>query len=1048
MRTVVNDRSRARGEHGPDHDDAITRLIAGVWAQRDEHQLPDAWNQTVVTLLHKKNDRNKPENFRPISLMSCAFKIVTRALLMRIKTILPKIINPEQHAFVDGREGIDAVAQLTDTFCAARDPATQRPDEALALFQFDFTKAYDTISRDFIFQVLRRLGFSDDFSTTIRRHILADHATMSLVLNGRMTRSFTTTHGIRQGDCLSTVLYIIAVSPIFALFRAQGAVGYRIPAILNGGRERAILGASFADDVNVLASSDSDVSAIDRALDIFGIASGQIVSGPKSNYAIVVDRQRKLNDNSWPDIAQPLTEDDEMVLLGFPFDAKHFYPNMLRIADRAVAATMTALAKWHRSSKTLAERAVIFGVTGRAKLSYFARIFPFPDQFCAKIDRIGAEFIDPFTSDSIPLPNTMLFGDSTIGGLSNNGIGTTRARTTALLARRAIAFAQEPPGSWRHDQLSFAWTLAQLQLERIVGIRPTLAQSMPIAHLFGNDNELIDPALCSMAWSMCAADELQLRCWPTRPVLFDEALSARAWRSQLLGGGPRPNTLMQVSCNRVIHLFSSKAWLTANEDQPHGGPINEMAGSATVPVGKRLAGVTHAINVDQPRSGLAQSIDWLRRHSGMIDSATRALRHEWSPFDLQPIKDHFTSRVVVRIDTKRSNNNSRPLSWVNRELGVVVGVILRADANDDNIPQIIMQFRKLTIVWSEDEPQDVLTEDTLGSLPRAVLAGEQQHAQSATSVSALFGDRPHQHRVEADVLVQDVPAELCWRVDIDDNGRVFLLTDLDCKPETIKCPNMNQKQQMSAARLTHELWEKDEDRPSRGAARTCTIKMAFDTFERSNPPKKSEDQLGIKEMTTSALARRARQVELVVGPHNNWKDRDRSGPWSRFRPWIDARDKNLRLPLEERDFVRRLMTDHFQVFPLNWKVCPCCGISANFVGPRHLVFECSKAILVRDEIVRAAVVDRDLATQRNVVDAWVWRLRPCRYARYLTDAAFRKRLFAIQVCARAQRIFRRSVWSRFGDEKMGVQWFASPQEEQDFSRKIAEQAVADVSSRR
>ena len=39
---------------------------------------PDAWKRANVTPIHKKSDRQKKENYRPISLLSCVGKVMER----------------------------------------------------------------------------------------------------------------------------------------------------------------------------------------------------------------------------------------------------------------------------------------------------------------------------------------------------------------------------------------------------------------------------------------------------------------------------------------------------------------------------------------------------------------------------------------------------------------------------------------------------------------------------------------------------------------------------------------------------------------------------------------------------------------------------------------------------------------------------------------------------------------------------------------------------------------------------------------------------------
>ena len=60
--------------------------------------------QAVIKLIEKK-DKNKRfiENWRPISLLNVEYKIIFKALALRLKKVLPNLILPQQTAYVEKR---------------------------------------------------------------------------------------------------------------------------------------------------------------------------------------------------------------------------------------------------------------------------------------------------------------------------------------------------------------------------------------------------------------------------------------------------------------------------------------------------------------------------------------------------------------------------------------------------------------------------------------------------------------------------------------------------------------------------------------------------------------------------------------------------------------------------------------------------------------------------------------------------------------------------------------------------------------------------------
>jgi len=56
----------------------------------------------VMTLLHKKKDKQKIENYRPITLLNTDYKTMTRAIAKKLGKVAPFLIHPDQAGFVPG----------------------------------------------------------------------------------------------------------------------------------------------------------------------------------------------------------------------------------------------------------------------------------------------------------------------------------------------------------------------------------------------------------------------------------------------------------------------------------------------------------------------------------------------------------------------------------------------------------------------------------------------------------------------------------------------------------------------------------------------------------------------------------------------------------------------------------------------------------------------------------------------------------------------------------------------------------------------------------
>jgi len=112
----------------------------------------------------QKGDRQVCGNSRGISLLSVAGKILARVMLKWLLNHVVDIIMPEsQCGFRRGRSTIDMifVARLLQEKC-------REQNHDLYLVFIDLTKAFNTVNRDLLWQILRKFGCPPAFLTILQ----------------------------------------------------------------------------------------------------------------------------------------------------------------------------------------------------------------------------------------------------------------------------------------------------------------------------------------------------------------------------------------------------------------------------------------------------------------------------------------------------------------------------------------------------------------------------------------------------------------------------------------------------------------------------------------------------------------------------------------------------------------------------------------------------------------------------------------------------------------------------------------------------------------
>jgi hypothetical protein len=204
---------------------------------------------SVITLLPKEGkDPKKIGNWRPISLTNCDLKIITKAYALRLAKVADSIIHPNQTAYVPGRSVMDNLRAIKEL---ARNNATQAEDTIL--ISLDAKKAFDSVSHKYIRMALEKYGFGEKFIkvfTTLYTDLKA-----RVLVNGWQSEVFEILKGVKQGDALSCILFIICIDPLIRNINKNNRIAPSNPR--QNVYEMKTKAFGYADDVSALIKDDN-----------------------------------------------------------------------------------------------------------------------------------------------------------------------------------------------------------------------------------------------------------------------------------------------------------------------------------------------------------------------------------------------------------------------------------------------------------------------------------------------------------------------------------------------------------------------------------------------------------------------------------------------------------------------------------------------------------------------------------------------------------------------------------------------------------------------
>ncbi|GJS61197.1 cysteine-rich receptor-like protein kinase [Tanacetum coccineum] len=109
-------------------------------------------NSSFITLIPKTDDPLVIDDFRPISLIGCQYKIIAKILANRLALVIPSVVGEVQMAFIKGRQIIDGPLMVDEIISWAK-----RRKKKHMFLKVDFEKAFDTLNWSFLMSLMEQM---------------------------------------------------------------------------------------------------------------------------------------------------------------------------------------------------------------------------------------------------------------------------------------------------------------------------------------------------------------------------------------------------------------------------------------------------------------------------------------------------------------------------------------------------------------------------------------------------------------------------------------------------------------------------------------------------------------------------------------------------------------------------------------------------------------------------------------------------------------------------------------------------------------------------
>ena len=260
--------------------DKLHQLIVKCWQQG---QVPQGSKDvSIIPIFKNKGDHRDCNNYRGISLLAIAGKIMAKIAQCRLAKLAEEVLTEAQCGFRRERSTIDMVFSLRQL----QEKAIEQHRELYIVF-IDFRKAFDTVDRALLWKVLTIFGCPPKLAKLTQE--FHEGTRGKVVVGGEESGVVLVNHGTKQGCVLAPTLFTLFLTVVLLVLHQETEEGVYVRTRIDGklfnlARLKArtktklelITELLFADDTALVAHSEQDMQ---KLVDTFSAASERMGLG-------------------------------------------------------------------------------------------------------------------------------------------------------------------------------------------------------------------------------------------------------------------------------------------------------------------------------------------------------------------------------------------------------------------------------------------------------------------------------------------------------------------------------------------------------------------------------------------------------------------------------------------------------------------------------------------------------------------------------------------------------------------------------------------------
>ena len=217
----------------------LKKIFDIIWEQEI---VPTQWTKGHICKIPKKGNLQECVNWRGITLLPLASKVLSRILINRIQDGVDPLLRKEQAGFRRGRGTVNQIFILRNILEQANEW-----NSTMYIHFVDFEKAFDSIHRESLWKIMEWYGIPKKLISMVKA--LYKDFKCAVIDENETSDWFPVMTGVKQGCCMSGFLFLLVIDWVMnkTVNRARTGIRWDFTTLLED--------LDFADDIALTSST-------------------------------------------------------------------------------------------------------------------------------------------------------------------------------------------------------------------------------------------------------------------------------------------------------------------------------------------------------------------------------------------------------------------------------------------------------------------------------------------------------------------------------------------------------------------------------------------------------------------------------------------------------------------------------------------------------------------------------------------------------------------------------------------------------------------------